>query len=372
MNVQKIILHLSLLKDVGAAVINHILEKISLEHLQELYTWSVSDVMHYGQVSEKIAHLIVQGLADKDLLAQEYALLEKHNVNILTLADEAYPSSLRTIHIPPSVLYYQGDALQDSRPAIAFVGARAATAYGKKIIDTFIPPLVEHGYTIVSGGALGIDTFAHETTVKAGGKTIVVLGSGLLHWYPRQNKRLFSTIIEQGGTLLSSFSMNIEPLPGHFPARNRIIAGLSKACVVVQAAQKSGSLITASFALEQGKEVFAVPGEFDNPMSAGCHALFKQGAHVATSACDILQEFGSVDETNLTIYHEQTAQAKIADKVVNAVESDSFLSLCKYPISIDELEQKTNLSLLELQTKLFDLQLQGKVIQNFMGMWQAQ
>ena len=283
--------------------------------------------------------------------------------------DDAYPAMLRSIHVPPAVLYVKGTPLSDHAESIAFVGARKATSYGKTCVDTFIPPLVECGITIVSGGARGIDTFAHQAALNARGKTVVVLGAGFNNLYPVQNVRLFSSIIEHGGTLVTSYPMNMYPLPANFPARNRIIAGLSKACVVVQAASKSGSLITASHALEQGKEVFAVPGLFDDPLSAGCHELMRQGAHVATSATDILRECGyqsaeRADDDTRVQEDETSAQMHVSDK------NPQLLHLCKYPVSIDELEQKTGLSLLELQTQLFDLQLAGKVTQNFMGMWQ--
>lgn len=373
MSNRTIILHLSLVKGAGAAVINRILETVAAEHLSDLYDWSASDFVNQCGLSLQTALDLVAGLADQKIFEQECALIEKENVQIVTVFDDAYPSLLRAIYLPPAVLYYKGQALQDHVPAIAFVGARAATPYGKKIVDAFIPPLIEQGWQIVSGGALGVDTFAHQAAVQAGGQTTVVLGSGLMHLYPYRNRALFSAILERGGTLLSSFSMRVEALPGHFPARNRIIAGLSKACVVVQAAQKSGSLITASFALEQGREVFAVPGHFDDPMSAGCHELLKQGAHAATSAQDILQECGYNAQSNeVKTANESFIQTTIPTETETAVAPNPLLSLCKYPISIDELEQKTNLSLLELQTTLFDLQLEGKIIQNFMGMWHTQ
>ena len=148
---------------------------------------------------------------------------------------------------------------QEHDACIAVVGSRSGTAYGKRAIQALIPPLVAQQWHIVSGGAMGIDAFAHQATLQAGGTTIAVLGSGLLQWYPAEHRRLFTEILEKNGTLLSAFPMNMEPLQGNFPARNRIIAGLSRACVVVQAAQKSGASITAKFALEQGREVFAVP-----------------------------------------------------------------------------------------------------------------
>ncbi len=366
-------LHLSLVKGAGSAVISRILEIVPADHLSDLYAWSASDFVNQCGLSLQMALDLVAGLEDQKVLEQECALIEKENVQILTVLDDAYPSLLRAIYMPPAVLYYKGQAPYNNVPAIAFVGARAATAYGKKVVDAFIPPLVEQGWHIVSGGALGVDTLAHQATLQAGGQTTVVLGSGLMHLYPRQNKALFSAVLERGGTLLSSFSMRIEALPGHFPARNRIISGLSKACVVVQAAQKSGSLITASFALEQGREVFAVPGQFDDPMSSGCHALLKQGAHAATSAQDILQECGHITQNNdVCTTGEAFIQTTIPTETETAVVADPLLSLCKYPISIDELEQKTNRSLLELQTALFDLQLEGKIIQNFMGMWHTQ
>lgn len=367
MNIQQFIVHLSLIENVGPACINRILEQLPTTSFHDLYTFSIIDFMHRYGFKESSAQRLVEGLRDTKNLEQELAHVQKNGVEIITILDEIYPSVLRTMHLPPAVLYIKGAPLADHKESIAFVGARHATDYGKMCVDALVPPLVDHGISIVSGGARGVDTFAHQAALEHKGKTVVVLGSGFNFLYPTSNIRLFSTIIESGGTIVTSYPMNMEPLPGNFPARNRIIAGLSKACVVVQAAQKSGSLITASCALEQGKEVFAVPGVFNDPLSAGCHALLRQGAHVVTSAADILRECGYIAEHNMNIFTQETKERVPMQE--NAEET-SLVTLCKYPISIDELEQKTGLSLLELQTQLFDLQLCGKVTQNFMGMWQ--
>ena len=270
-------------------------------------------------------------------------------------------------------MYWQGCRLDETHKHIAVVGSRNANHYGQRVINSLVPELVAHNFVIVSGGALGADSMAHRAALDAGGKTIVVLGSGLLQSYPATNVRLFETIINQGGTILSSFSLNRTAIPGNFPARNRIIAGLSHGCIVVQAAQKSGARITAQFALDQGREVFAVPGPVDDELSLGCHALIQDGAKLVNSVDDILQEFGQMTvkkgdyQTKIkTLTVPQTAVTNLSEVQIKIVQS------CRQPCSLDGLMQKTNLPLSTLQAELFDLQLAGKMQQDFTGMWIAQ
>ncbi len=372
----QIFLHLSLIENVGPATVSLILNRTPDGFLlSDLYKLSAHDLMRMFGVREKTAQVLVAGLADKELLEKELALIEKHNVQWLTIADDSYPFLLKNIHQPPTVIYYKGAPLSDAEKTIAVIGARKADRYGEQVIDHLVPQLVQNDWTIVSGGALGADSMAHAATVRAGGKTVVVLGSGLLKLYPASNRDLFNKILDSGGTIVSSFPLKMEAFPGNFPARNRIIAGLSKGCVVVQAAVKSGARITANFALDQGREVFAVPGVIGDELSAGCHALIQMGAKLINSVDDILEEFSGFQpqtkgEAN-KIRQPRAIQLKISPvEPVPEGPAGVILTVCSNPTSTDDLACQTGLPATKLNGLLFDLQLQGRIQQNFAGLWE--
>src|SRR3989338_8220734 len=276
---QKIILHLTLIPSVGLGIIVRLTKILASDKQPDRwYSYKVGDFVRFG-IGEPTAQKIVAGLSDMQMLDDELYLIEKHAVSWTTLLDEKYPQMLAHIHTPPPVLYWQGEPLwKDNESMLAFVGARKGNKYGQIAIEKLIPDLVIQGWVIVSGGAYGIDAMAHRATVQVGGKTIVVVGSGLLKPYPPEQKKLFDEIVHKGGAVLSSFPLHDEPSAWKFPVRNRIIAGLSQGCVVVQAAEKSGALITASYALQEGRQVFAVPGPIDDELSVGCHKLLQEGA----------------------------------------------------------------------------------------------
>ncbi len=362
-----VILHLSLLEGIGAATINAILSKKPNDlDLCDLYTLSTADFINLFGFNQKKTAKIVKGLSDRAILERECTLIAKHSIEWITLLHDAYPHLLKNIHVPPPVLYWKGEALKNENKKLAIIGSRKANYYGKHIIESLVPDLVGHNWTIVSGGALGADSMAHRATLKAGGKTIVVLGSGLLCPYPASNRQLFKNVIDNGGMLLSSFPLTMEAQAGHFPARNRIISGLSRGCVVVQAARNSGARITANFALEQGREVFAVPGPLADELSAGCHALIQQGAKLITGASDILEEFGEC--------REKTQSNEIIEKKVNSSDTSIeqiIVRYCAQPCSVDDLALHTGLNLPSLYALLFDMQLNGYIAQNSIGMWHA-
>ncbi len=363
MNTHKnIFLHLSLIDGVGPGIIQKIIKhKPKKLPWPDLHHFSAFDWMRFS-IQEVTAQKIVTGLQDSDCLVQEQSLLEKHQINWTTILDPEYPELLKHIHLPPPVLYWRGTLLNDDTKKIAVVGARKADQYGAHAIDLIVPMLVQYGITIVSGGALGADSMAHCATLDAGGNTITVLGSGLLCPYPRENRRLFDRIIEQGGAVLSAFPLRTTPHPGNFPARNRIIAGLSLGVIVVQAARKSGARITAQFALEQGRDVFAIPGPIDNELSDGCHALVQEGAKLITGPGDVLIEYG------IEIAPASRSILKGVKKLDDPMQ-ESIVQACTRPQSIDELSAELKLSLAELQTHLFDLQIAGLIEQDFTGMW---
>ncbi len=359
-----VILHLSLINGIGPSTIKSLIEKKPLNfNINEIYQLSIYELTNFFRLSEIQAKKIKEGLENKNIFDEEISLIEKHKINWSTFLDNNYPELLKNIHLPPSVIYWQGKLNADEK-LISIIGSRKANDYSKRMIENIALSLIEFGWTIVSGGAIGADTMAHEAALKFGGKTISILGSGLLKPYPYSNKKLFQKIVENDGAIISSFALNCDSYPENFPARNRIISGISKGCIVVQAGIKSGTRITALYALEQGREVFAIPGSIDDELSAGCNKLIQEGAKLITCANDILEEFG---ESNLknddTGKYEQT-------EIVELSFEDKIIQYCKDPCSIEELSEKFEISLNDLQFKLFQLQLDGKIIQNFAGMWQ--
>jgi DNA processing protein len=366
---KNLIVHLSLIENIGPAAINKVFNNLSLDQIKDLYSFTQSDLISLCSLTAPTAAKIVLGLANQRLLEHELLLVQKHGITVHTIFDDEYPALLKQIYLPPPVLYIKGH-FKESK-SLAGVGSRQAHSYAQRVLALLLPPIIDNGWSIVSGGALGADTFAHHIALKTGGITSAVLGSGLLQLYPSENRKFFDEIVHHGGALISPFALNHCPLPGNFPARNRIIAGLSHGCLVVQAAQKSGARITANYALEQGKEVFVVPGPIDDPLSAGGHALIQQGAKLVTTSEDILIEFNETSTIAPLQIRSKFEQQVSLLKVSEQEPQDPFVALCKQPISAEELADKTNLSLPELQAKLFDLQLDGKIAQNFAGLWES-
>lgn len=218
---------------------------------------------------------------------QEY---DKNGIAVITIFDKVYPQYLKEIYQPPWVLFAKGDvSLLEVEPKLAVVGSRQATQYGKNAIRMLFPELIKSGVLIVSGLAKGIDALAHEYAMKNGGKTIAVIAGGLYHIYPKENLKLASEMMKSG-LILSEYPPDTKPLKWHFPARNRIISGMSRGTLIVEAKRKSGSLITANYAVNEGREVFSLPGSIFNPYSIGANELIQQGAKLVISAEDILEE----------------------------------------------------------------------------------
>lgn len=257
----------------------------------------------FAASADEIADVDVPGLSGKTLARildptciptdRQLAALERFHVRLVTRDDPFYPRPLKDIPDPPAALYVRGELDEKDRFAVALVGSRNATAYGKSVTARLARDLAGAGLTVVSGGAIGIDTAAHSAVVEGGGRTLVVLGTGLDVDYPRENRRLFESALERGcGALISEFPMGSQPEPWHFPMRNRIISGLSMGVVVVEAGAQSGALLTAGLAGEQGREIMAVPGNVDRPSSRGANGLIRDGAVLVESAQDILRTLG--------------------------------------------------------------------------------
>ena len=273
---------------------------------------------------------------------------------LLTLADAAYPQALLSINDPPILLYAKGRIELLNGPAIAIVGSRNATLQGMQNADHFAQRLGQANLTIVSGLALGIDAAAHAGGLTMPGSTIAVVGTGLDIVYPARHRDLAHKIAEQG-CLLSEYPLGTPAIAANFPRRNRLISGLALGVLVVEAAAQSGSLITARSALEQGRDVFAIPGSIHSPLSKGCHQLIRQGAKLVESAQDILEELRWPQTTS-------AMPAQAAAPMPGNPESEALLNAAGHdPVSIDQLIARTALSAAAIQTQLLTLEMQGKI-----------
>lgn len=287
------------------------------------------------------------GGPDIALLAQTEDWLTQEGHSLMTLADTDYPIYLREIADPPPLLYCLGRRELLNRPCLGIVGSRNATPQGILDAEAFAAALSNAGLTIVSGLALGIDAAAHRGGLIGSGSSIAVVGTGLDRIYPARNKNLAHQLADNG-LIVSEFALGTPPIAGHFPKRNRIISGLSRGVLVIEAAPDSGSLITARVAAEQGREVFAMPGSIHSPLSRGCHALIKQGAKLVESAQDVLEEMAWTITT-------PPASA-------NAIEPDLILdAMDAAPMTADSIAERCGLTLDALSAKLLMLELEGRV-----------
>lgn len=269
--------------------------------------------------------------------------------HILTLADDAYPKALLEIADPPSLLYVRGNPALLQKPGLAMVGSRNATPQGEQTAENFARSLAGKGLCIVSGLALGIDAAAHRGALAAGGETIAVIGTGADRIYPARNKELALAIAEHGA-IVSEFPLGTPSIASNFPRRNRIISGLSRGVLVVEAAPESGSLITARLAAEQGREVFAIPGSIHSPVARGCHKLIKQGAKLVETASDILEELGNCSEPPCP---KITLEESNEHPILGALGHD--------PCNLDDLAERTGQSADQLLPELLLLELAGRI-----------
>jgi DNA processing protein len=286
----------------------------------------------------------------------------KNNIKILTINDELYPSYLKNIYDPPVVLYVKGSFKRNEK-YLAVVGSRKATSYGLSMAQTISKELSNYGITVVSGMARGVDSYAHKGVVDAGGRTIAVLGCGLDIVYPYENKKLMESIIENGACV-SEYLPGTAPLANNFPARNRIISGISLGVIVIEAGERSGSLITADFALEQGREVFALPGNVCSLKSAGTNKLIKEGAKIVTSIEDILEEINiSFSDENMEKFFEKNILDESFFKGLDHEERTVASCLKFEPSNIDLISKKTGFSVQLVSSILIMLELKGIVEQ---------
>ena len=340
-------LKLALVPGIGDGALRRLIEAFGVPEA----ALAASRAQLAGHLRAKQIDALMAG-PDAALLADSLGWLGEPGHHLLTWLDEDYPQQLREMADPPMLLYAKGRRELLARNCLAIVGSRSATPQGEANAEAFAQVLSAAGITIVSGLALGIDAAAHRGGLKGAGSTIAVVGTGLDRVYPARNKALAHEIAEKG-LLLSEFPLGTISAPGHFPKRNRIISGLSHAVLVVEAALNSGSLITAKLALEQGREVMAIPGSIHSPLSKGCHALIKEGAKLVESAQDIVEELAW-----------PAMPAGVAMPGGGAHETEPLLQHLGFdPVSLDQLSERCGLTVEALSAKLLTLELEGLVTQ---------
>lgn len=301
---------------------------------EAIFAASESDLRSVEQLTEKARAKVlgpVPAAVERDV-----QLLEELGVTPLPITSPDYPSSLKDTYDPPILLYVRGTIAESDRFSVAIVGSRRATIYGKAIAESIARELAGRGLTIVSGGARGIDTAAHKGALAAGGRTIAFLGCGIDVSYPAENRKLFEAIADIGA-VVSEFPFGSTPEPWRFPPRNRLISGMSLGVLICQSPEASGALITAGYAAEQGKDVFAVPGNVDDERNAGCHRLIKDGARLVENARDILEELG--------IEHrdETSEQMSLPIESLGPQEQRIASLLSLEPVSVDDIIEKSGL-----------------------------
>ncbi|MDP3740755.1 MAG: DNA-processing protein DprA [bacterium] len=319
--------------------------------LEAAWSAPASELAKSG-IEESVVEKIVHLRAQIEPYA-EFEKLEKHGASMIVFSDRAYPKLLREIPNPPMVLYIRGETKLDAHLAVAIVGTRRFTSYGRQVTEDLAIGLAGRGITVISGLAFGIDALAHETTLRSRGRTIGVLACGVDSIYPANNRLLGERIIENGGAVISELPLGAPPLKHHFPNRNRIISGLALGTVVVEAGIESGSLITARHALEQNRQVYAVPGSIYSPLSEGPNNLLKMGAKPITKAADILEDLNLEDAT---------AQMTVAGILADNDEEQKILAiLTREPIHFDQIVKQGQLSAPTVAATLTIMEMKGKV-----------
>jgi DNA processing protein len=340
----------NLVKGIGA---------VRLQALQDHFgdlevAWqSPADALQAAGLGSKLAERVLQVRAGVDL--EKYmARIAAQGISILTWEDELYPPRLKEIDQPPPVLYVRGALTTEDAWAVAVVGTRRVSAYGRQVTEELASFLAANGVTIVSGLARGVDAIAHQSALKAGGRTVAVLGSGVDRIYPPEHAQLAEKMMTSGA-VISDYAPGTPPEASNFPPRNRIISGLAMATVVVEAGETSGALITAQFAVDQGREVFAVPGNILAPQSKGTNRLIAQGARPMLSARDLL------DVLNLTRITEQRQVRKVLPG--DEIEQKLMSVLTHEPLHVDEIRNQTGLPIERVSATLTMMELKGLVRQ---------
>ncbi|HAX69474.1 MAG TPA: DNA-protecting protein DprA [Anaerolineae bacterium] len=350
MNDKKYWIGFNLIKGIGAVRMQGLVAYFG--DLESAWGADPADLAQAG-LGAKLVERVLGARTQVDL-DQVWTKIEAQGIHILTWADDAYPSRLKEIDQPPPVLYIRGEYLLDDVFAVAIVGTRKVTPYGRQVTEEIASFLAANGITIISGLARGVDAIAHQTALKAGGRTLAVLGSGVDKIYPPEHRMLAEQMMTRGA-IISDYAVGTPPDASNFPPRNRIISGLSLAVVVIEAAETSGALITAEFAAEQGREVFAVPGSILAPQSKGTNKLIQNGALPLLTPNDLMQ---ALDLTRI-------GEKKMVRKLVPSDETEARVLdvLGPEPVHVDEIRSLANLPIEKVSATLALMELKGLVRQ---------
>ncbi|HWQ83921.1 MAG TPA: DNA-processing protein DprA [Anaerolineales bacterium] len=340
----------NLVKGIGAARMRTLLDIFG--DVDTAWQASGPDLRNAG-LSQRIVDNLLQVRAEVDL-TKTWERLERLGISVLTWDDPLYPSRLSEIEQPPPVLYIRGKVIDEDSWAVALVGTRNPTAYGRQVAGEIAETLARSGVTVVSGLARGIDAAAHQACLEAGGRTLAVLGSGVDLVYPPEHRQLAQKISAQGA-LVSDYAPGTPPDAANFPPRNRIISGLARAVIVVEAGEKSGALITAAFAADQGREVYAVPGGIYSPLSKGTNRLIQEGARPMLDCEELLS---SLKLGPVTEFHAARSALPM-----DATETHLLELLGNEALHVDEISQRSNLPVEKISAALVMLELKGMVRQ---------
>ncbi len=354
-------LALNLLPKIGPIRVRRLLERFSVP--EQILAASRADLSAVPGIGREMAEQIADWENQIDLVEEQRRIAD-HGISLLTMDDDDYPAALREIYDPPFLLYLRGRIERRDAAAVGVVGSRRTTHYGKEQAKKLSFQLAKAGFCIVSGLARGIDTAAHEAALAAGGRTIAVLGSGIGHVYPPENQALADKITESGA-VVSEFPVLYVPDKQSFPLRNRIVSGMSQGLLVVEAPARSGSLITANQALEQGRTVFAVPGPIDRPTSEGCNRLIRSGATLVASANDVIDDLDSgLNSLSLPFELEETVHKEKSRSVdLSETEKKIVDSLDGGELTIDAIAEASGLPVAIVNTALFQLEMKHAVKQ---------
>ena len=340
----------NLVKGIGAARLRALLDYFGDLQL----AWQAPiDALQAAGLSPRLAEA-VSNTRNSLSLEQVWDRILTQGITVLTWEDENYPRLLKEIDQPPPVLYVRGEVLTDDEWAVAVVGTRRITSYGRQVTVEIGAALARSGVTVVSGLARGIDAAAHQSALDAGGRTLAVLGSGVDRIYPPEHRRMAEQIVTQGA-VISDYPPGTPPEAANFPPRNRIISGLARAVIVVEAGRRSGALITATFAAEQGREVFAVPGNITAPQSKGTNYLIQQGARPLLEIKDVLETL------DMAMVNEQRSARAVLP--TDAIEAQIYAVLGQEPVHVDEIRARANISIEKVSAALAMMELKGMVRQ---------
>lgn len=340
----------NLVKGIGAARVRLLLDAFG--DLQSAWNASPAALQAAG-LGPKILETLLKVRTDVSL-EKVWQRIQAQGIQVLTWPDEDYPPRLLEVPQPPPVLYLRGALSPEDLWSVAIVGTRRITAYGKQVAEEIASQLARSGVTVISGLARGVDGLAHQAALQNGGRTLAVLGSGVDRIYPPEHRRLAEQIIEHGA-LISDYPPGTSPDSANFPPRNRIISGLARAVIIVEAGKTSGALITAAFAAEQGREVFAVPGSIYAPQSLGANLLIQQGARPYLNCQDVLEILNMVQ-----VSEQRTVRSVLPG---DAVEARLYSLLGNEPLHVDEIGQQTDLPIEKISSTLVIMELKGLVRQ---------